>query len=245
MTKSFEPLGIPMVRIPAVNGYQLKLPHPDYNEGLFHRIHGRTTNPGEIGCYLSHIEAFKVFLATSDTHALICEDDIVLKPDLQTVLKEVMAYSSRWNVVRLSGLSDGNPLKVAPLSGGYNLCLCLGRLKGTGAYLIDRAAAKAFVTGLVPMRLPYDHAVDREWFYGMKAAYVQPFPLLQDERIFKSTIQKTSGKRLPKWRRMLTVYPYQIYNETCRIISRGLSWMGWKLGGKAGKPPQSQPASEH
>jgi len=232
MVKALEPSGLPIVRIPAVNGRELSFPHPDYDEAGFHRIHGRTTNPSEVGCYLSHIKAMEAFLETGDSHGLICEDDIVLKPDFSQILTEALQYSARWNLLRLSGLSAGRPWSVASLSGGYQMCVCQGRLKGAGAYIVDRAAAAAFVEHLVPMRLPYDHAFDREWVFGLKAVYIQPFPALQDERLFRSSIQKTSGKYLAKSLRYATVYPYQAVNEISRFFYRTSHWLAWKLFGK-------------
>ena len=45
-------------------------------------------------------------------------------------------------------------------------------------------AARALVAGLLPMRLPFDHAFDREWFFGLRAATVLPSPCSQIESDF-------------------------------------------------------------
>jgi glycosyl transferase family 25 len=229
--ETFAPTRIALVRVPAVDRRALTFPHPGYAEHLYHWFHGRESNPFEVGCYLSHIAACRTFLATEEMHALICEDDITLGPDFEAMLDAAMAHAKRWNVLRLTGLSEGVPLTVRPLNAGRRLCISLGRLKGAGVYVVDRAAAAAFVEKLLPMRLPWDHAFDREWFCGLRAAYVLPFPASQTERGFRSSIQKGGKRKLLKLQRWLGTYPYQIVNELTRWVARGWHFLSWKLAG--------------
>lgn len=222
-----------LCRVSAVNGKALKPPITGYSERLYHWRHGRPTNLGAVGCYFSHIKAMEAFLATDDAHALIGEDDLILKPDFQEVLEAALGYARHWNILRVTGLGEGRGVKVAKLVGPYSLSVGLGRLKGTGAYIIDRAAARALVDGLLPMCLPIDHALDREWFYGLRAACIQPFPASQTEHAFKSSIQQGESRKLASWRRYLTTYPYQIWNETTRWLFRSVSCLRLKLASPA------------
>ena len=160
---------------------------------------------------------------------MICEDDLHPKADAGILLEHLMKTSSGWNIARLSGLSPGTPWKVADLAAGYSLNVQMGRLKGCGAYIIDRKAAQACLTGLLPMWLPWDHAADREWPLGLKAVSVSPFPISQTEEVFTSAIQGNSQPRLPSKERWRTTYPYQIRNECARWFHRGLQALGLKL----------------
>ena len=232
MEETFAGTKIALQRVPAVDGAALTFPHPDYAENLYHWLHGRESNPREVGCYLSHVAACRAFLATDETHALICEDDITLGPDFEPVLADALTDAHRWNVLRLTGLAEGVPLTVRPLVAGHRLCVSLGRLKGAGVYVVDRAAAEAFATDLLPMRLPWDHAFDREWFSGLRAAYVLPFPASQVERGFRSSIQKGGKRQLLKLQRWFGTYPYQVANEFSRWIARGAYFLSWKFGGR-------------
>ena len=132
-----------------------------------------------------------------------------------------MKTSSSWNIARLTGLAPGTPFKVAPLAGGYSLNVQMGRLKGCGAYIVDRKAAKTCLSGLLPMCLPWDHAADREWPLGLKAVSVSPLPISQTEETFPSAIQENSQPRLSSRARWRTTYPYQIRNELSRWLYRG------------------------
>jgi len=57
--------GFRFTRIPAINGAELKL----NNSSIL--------SPGAIGCYQSHLEAYKNLIKTGASHALILEDDLV------------------------------------------------------------------------------------------------------------------------------------------------------------------------
>lgn len=230
LSGAFERIGFPVTRVPGVEGAKLQLPVPEYAEGRYRWFHGRPTNVREVGCYLSHIAACRAFLETPDEHGLICEDDLVLGPDFPTVLAAALRHRASWNVLRLTGLSAGHAVPVRQLGDGSTLCVNFGRLKGAGAYVVDRAAAQAFVARLLPMWLPWDHAFDREWWQGLRAASVQPFPISQTDSGFKSSIQGSSRRPLASLRRCFTTYPYQAVNEVARWLFRSASFLRWKLG---------------
>jgi glycosyl transferase family 25 len=107
------------------------------------------------------------------------------------------------------------------LADGCFLCVSFGRLKGTGAYVVDRLAAGMMVKGLLPMRVPWDHAVDREWPLGLRACSVFPFPVSQTDSPFRSSVQGGKARKLSTVRRWATAYPYQVMNEISRWWCRG------------------------
>lgn len=237
MERAFERTSVSLERIPAVDGSRLSFPCHGFSEERFRRWHGRTTNPREIGCYLSHIRAMETFLASGDPYGLICEDDLILKPGFEEVLARALSYARHWNILRLTGLGTGHAAKVAPLAGEYWLCVNFGRMKGAGMYLVDRKAAKAFVNRLLPMWLPYDHAFDREWCFGLRAASVLPFPVSQCDSGLRSSIQGQSGRKLPRLNRYATTYPYQTVNELSRWATRSVCYLSWKLRYRKGALP--------
>ncbi|MEA3186445.1 MAG: glycosyl transferase, family 25 [Chthoniobacter sp.] len=229
--QSFAGTAFQLCRVPAVDGNGITLPTRDFSERGFRRLHGRGTNPFEIACYWSHVKAMAAFLQTTDEHAMICEDDIVPEPKLDEVVKAALRHARFWNVLRLSGLSAGKPWMLTRLHDEFSLCLHTQRLKGAGAYIVDRRAAQAFVNGLLPMKLPFDHAMDREWVFGLTAAAVTPFPISQTERKFRSSIQSSSQPHLSPLLRLFATYPYQVANEVSRWCVRHLQLAHFKLRG--------------
>jgi len=229
MQRAFAETPFSVVRVSAVSGRELKLPIPEFDEEKFRRRHGRLTNIFEVACYLSHIKAMKAFLDSDESHAIICEDDLYPTKDTTRVIGRLMESAHFWNIARITGLSPGTPWKVASLGDGYDLNVQMGRLKGCGAYIVDRKAAASLVKQLLPMWLPWDHAADREWPFGLKAVSVSPFPISQTEEKFTSAIQGNSQPRISSKERWRSTYPYQIVNEISRWVSRGSLWLSLKL----------------
>jgi glycosyl transferase family 25 len=230
-------------RVEGVDGYALELPIPEYAEARYRWLHGRPTSPGHVGCYLSHVRAMKAFLATCEPYALIGEDDLTLGNDFERVVQAALRASASWNLLRLTGLGSGGAAPVARLHGDYSLCVNFSRLKGTGAYLIDRRAALALSREMLPMWLPIDHALDREWAHGLHAACVWPFPASQVETGFRSSIQRGRSLKLSALFRWLGAYPYQALNEVTRFLVRSTRYLSLRLARPTSVPACARPAA--
>lgn len=218
---SFEKTGIPYERISGVNGKQMQLPIPEFDEGLYRRRHGKLPNAGQIGCYLSHLRALDRFLESDHEFGIICEDDINPVRNLRNVVEEAAAYRDSWDILRLCGFHNSHPRHLVQLSDGYSIAVNFTRLCGTGAYMVSRHAAEVLRKALVPMWLPIDHALDREWSYGLTAASIYPLPVSQVDHAFASQTAPTQNEKLPAWQRYWTVFPYRASNEIKRVIARG------------------------
>ncbi len=218
---AFGETGIPFQRISGVNGRELSYPIPEFDEPLYRKRHGKLPNYGQIGCYLSHLKALDVFLASKHEFGIICEDDIRPVKNLRRILDEVIVYRDVWDIVRLSGFHNSHPRSFADLCDGYELAVNFTRLCGTGAYMVSRRAAAVLRRVLVPMSLPIDHALDREWVYGLTAVSIHPLPVSQEDHPFASQTKPTVNEKLPAWQRYWTVFPYRAVNEVNRFLARG------------------------
>jgi glycosyl transferase family 25 len=232
MTVAFQATDLRLIRVSAVDGNSMILPADQFNPSGYHRRHGREINIFEVACYLSHLKALAAFLdgGVQET-AIILEDDVTPATDVNAITREALNFSGKWDILRLSGLSRGSPVRVGKLTSGHSICVNLARLKGAGAYMINRKAAQRFLNHLLPITLPYDHAMDREWCWGLKAAYVLPFPISQTACQFRSSIQHNSKRKLSCARRLATTYPYQAFNELHRYIFRICSFATWNNHG--------------
>lgn len=211
--------GFDVVLVQAIWGKNLQYPNTDYSSLSYRLMHGKKDNYGEVGCYLSHIKALKQFLNTEDEYAFICEDDISVDPNINKVLQAALNEQKRWDILRISGLRSGTPIKVCSLDEKYALYVNLTRQTGSGAYLVNRKAAKKLAEVLLPMKLPLDHAYDREWLWGLRALMV--YPVLANQRNgFESQIKARKHYKLPAYIRYLTVFPYRTVNEISRVVYR-------------------------
>ena len=212
-------LGLSWARLPAVDARALT---PEQRAALdepaFCRKHGMTPLPGELGCYLSHVQVMHQFLASDAAFALVLEDDVQLHASLPAVLQGLMAHADRWDVVKLSAVHRGTPVPYLEVAPGHRLAVMLSRCTGSSAYLMNRRAATAYARGLLPMSLPYDHVFDQGWRFGLKFRLVTPTPCGHDETV-ASTIGAPAGpSRKFHWTRRLPAYAYRLGNEWQRLL---------------------------
>ncbi len=219
MKEELSRVGLPFERIPAVDGRNLVFPIPEFDAAAYRRCHGRRPNPSEVGCYLSHIECANRLLGSDESHALILEDDVALPADFRALLRASLDAGGAWDILRLSTVNTGRKYSFLEIMPGRSLAIALTREKGSGAYVINRRAAKWMVEKLLPMRLPYDIAYDLEHFAGLRAVFVTPVPVDQFTDFPTQIQQRRHQRRLPWWFRS-TVYPYRAWLEVTRFSFR-------------------------
>ena len=216
ISQNLKDINLDFEVIKGVVGSELKLPHKDFSRLGYSLMHGKKPNLGEIGCYLSHIRALRMFLTTNKNHALILEDDVILDKDLIQILQAAIHENQHWDMLRCSGLHRGTPICIKKIFNKYCLAVNLTRQTG-GAYVVNRKAAELLINHLLPMKLPFDHAYDREWLLGFKTLSLDPYPIKQlqtDSNIWSHGFTKFIFLfRIP-------TYLYRIINETTKVIYR-------------------------
>tara|TARA_X000000950_G_scaffold36329_2_gene38831 strand:- start:2011 stop:2790 length:780 start_codon:yes stop_codon:yes gene_type:complete len=215
MKEALDKVGLSYTRIDAVLGKDLEKPIHEFNEKRFNVLTGKHKSHGEIGCYLSHIKALKEFLKSSSDHALILEDDVNLPDHLPKLITEAITHSQHWDLLRLSSSRDGQYIKIANMSSDSQLVYNTKVLKNTGAYVINRKAAKSCVDKMLPMCLPYDVALDHDWDLGFKTACITPFPVACEG--FATQINK--AKRIRRYR-STTFHLFHLLSHIRRIKYR-------------------------
>lgn len=210
-----------VVRVSGVDGRSLGNPIEGFDEDGYRRWHGQTKSLGQIGCYFSHLECLRLFLGTDQEYAIIAEDDARPVPEILDIARAALQYCTCWDILRLCGTNRLHAVAYAALTTQYSIGVCYAKLCGTGAYLVSRHAATVLLSHLTPMWLPIDHALDKEWAYGLRASVVMPLPYSQLDNQFES---QTLGKKLPWYQRYWTVTPYRIRNEFQRAVHRHIAF---------------------
>jgi glycosyl transferase family 25 len=220
--------GLVFERVQAVDGNDIQLPSPFFDERGYLERHGRRPNRAEIGCYLSHVECARRLLESSFEHALILEDDLDFDEELLDTLSAALDQAGSWDLLRLSSVNSGHKFPVLQLSGKHSLALALTREKGSGAYVINRRAAEWIVTALLPMRLPYDLAFDLEHEAGLKGCFITPEPVSQSAERMSYIQTRLSDYKL-KHRRPASVMLHRARMESGRFIARLARLMLWRI----------------
>ncbi|AYV81427.1 MAG: hypothetical protein Harvfovirus33_5 [Harvfovirus sp.] len=175
-----------------------KMIDPSHYEILKHdnkvghrQFFGAITN-GSIGCYLSHLNAYRKILENMDDSALIFEDDIII--DLPKNI-----FWDRVNQLHIPETTD-----IYLLDGTYydsvrrikegSTTLKIERFTGLYSYFLTNAAAKILVKYL-PVRQAIKYQIDFEISILMKANLLKVYGYRgdtitrHDYAVFKSTMQ--------------------------------------------------------
>lgn len=220
--KEFEGLGLEVVRVPAVDGRELKPPYPDSAPWRYFFCYGRPITPQKVACFTSHLKALKTFLETDDEYALICEDDVTPSPQTLKIIDAAFEYADCWDLLRLNAFKPTKGVKFATLFDEYSLTCDVKTSSGNGAKLVNRRAAQIILSRTTPIRLPHDVTVYYDLPFGLREASVSPFPVRFNELNDNSYIGPTPrasgfGAALAK---VLVTTPYRLTARSIRKISR-------------------------
>ena len=216
-------LGLDFERLPAVDARAFTAEQSaQLDAPAYRRKHGMEPLPGELGCYLSHVEVMRRMLVSRAEFGLVLEDDVLLTQRLPAALRGLIEHAGRWDMVKLSAVHSGTPKKVLEVAPGQHLAVMLSRCTGSSAYLINRRAAQAYVDDLLPMSLPYDHVFDQGWAFGLKVRLLTPTPCVHDEDSTSmiAAPSQAPSRKFGAWRR-LPAFAYRVGNEW-RRVSYGL-----------------------
>ena len=117
---------------------------------------------GDRACTVSHSWAWKQFLTSDTSHALILEDDVWLSEDIFPTLCETDWIPRGSGLLKLEKFGDGaSQILLGPKAGetptGRALHPLLSRHVGGGAYILDRNAAAAALGQRRRLAVPVDH----------------------------------------------------------------------------------------
>ena len=236
ITAQLQRLGMPFHRMAAVDARLLTAEQRALlDEPAYRRKHGMLPVWGELGCYLSHVQVMRNFVASDAEFALVLEDDALLHNSLPAVMRGLALHRPRWDMCKLSAVHSGTPQAFVEVAPGHQLAVMLSRCTGSSAYAINRKAAQVYLLQLLPMSLPYDHVFDQGWRFGLKVRLVTPTPCGHDEHIASTIVAPLGvGRKFP-WHQRLPAYAYRLRNEAARV-AYGLRQMVLERGRCAAKP---------
>lgn len=188
----FEAAGLPWHAIEAVNGWELP-------EAEIARVYDIDANRRrakyplvrpEIGCYLSHIAAWRRIADGEADGGFIFEDDFRADQTLGPILRLLTEDPRDWDMVKLFTFdTDPKCLARRPLGEGFEIVVpyrvptCLigyGLAKEAAGRLADRA---------IPFCRPVDEDQKWVWETGLRVSVVLPAPIsVGDQQAVTGTI---------------------------------------------------------
>lgn len=149
------------------------LPRP--LQGGLHKMWSRSLRRGEVGCYMSHLEAWHAILGTESPYGLVLEDDVEFVPGFRRKLASLLGAGGgvggegeRWDILYLGrtcyhhsdfyhddrcitgdAVSDGIRQLIYPTVLGW----------GNFAYVIRRDTILKLLPHMYPIGRPIDHVL--------------------------------------------------------------------------------------
>jgi glycosyl transferase, family 25 len=217
-------------RVPAVDGWSNEVNlEASIDRNAFEKQHGKPALPGEIGCYLSHIKAIQLFVDSTYDYGLILEDDVQLGENLCPTLFELIQNNDKWDLIKLSGIHNGNPLSICKLASGLNISIATTNYTGASCYMINKEAGRKMLKHLLPMKLPYDLAYDQGWHLKYKVRIVNPAPCLHSFAMGSELHPKNIIRENFHWTKRIHTYTYRLQLHTKRFIYGIKEFLTYKI----------------
>lgn len=220
-------------RIPAVNGRAL-------SPGDVARVYDADANrrrakhplvAPEIGCYLSHIAAWRALAEDGAPGAVILEDDFSLTGDLGAVIAALSADPGEWDIAKLFSFRPDVPLaRARPLTGATRIGFPYRVPSTTLGYAIRAGAARRLAELSLPFFRPIDEDHKFFWEKGLRVALVAPPPIRVGlEEAAEGTVgdvrkraARADGRAAPErlWRKLSYALGYQARLHLARLGGR-------------------------
>lgn len=161
-----------------------------YSEDLNRRVFKRPLSAGEIGCYLSHYEAWKI-AAAGDRPVVVLEDDFEAEDDLPDLLRCLQADDLPDAIIKLD--TDQRRWRlIRRINSRYDLVDPWVTPPRTLGYVITPRMARILLGSALPFGRPIDLDLKHWWELGVRVLAVSPGPL----RSARETVSQIDDGRL-------------------------------------------------
>ena len=183
---------IPFERIDAVNGWALSESEIGlaYDAAVNRRRAKHPLLRPEIGCYLSHVTAWRRIVEGKSAGGFIFEDDFLATEDLAEVLSRLCEDERDWDMVKLFSLDQAPRTVTRRRLGPRHEVVVPFRVPAcTMGYGLTREAARHLVKRAIPFFRPVDEDQKFFWETGLRVALVLPSPVqVGDQQAMTGTI---------------------------------------------------------
>lgn len=196
-------------RVTAVDGQNLA-----GHDFIIQNRFKKNLNSGEIGCFLSHVRAMHLFVASSSDYAVVLEDDAKLKPGFKQTIEMILSQpqaqgddaENRWDVLKLYNGVRRN-IFVDQVNDEYFIGSCGPSIpSGTVGAVWTKDGARKFLSkvmrnGVPVVGRPIDCELQHPWEYGLTIYNL--LPSVVESLGLPTQIQSRSKKIEPKVTRVV------------------------------------------
>lgn len=148
------------------------------------RLRHHELTPGAVGCFLSHVQCWRKFLATNpkdDDVVFILEDDSSPHPEFLDVLHDVLSNPPPdADVILFSFITFGNKMKVQ--SGGveYELLVHPSRFYLLNAYMVSGKGARKMLSLLEKDDMRFEKQIDSHMTDLVNKGQIKVYNIMED-----------------------------------------------------------------
>lgn len=158
-----------------------------YDEDKRKLIRGKGLTLGQLGCFGSHMELWRLCAKKGDP-VIVLEDDVVINAEEFLRFRDEASRLRPVGCIRLyKNKTRRNYSIKAGSIGSFDLLKYSKGPMGTYGYYIDPISARRFLDVMAPVIHPVDIFMDRFWSHQVEAFGVYPFCVRHDDEI-ESTI---------------------------------------------------------
>jgi glycosyl transferase, family 25 len=177
----------------AVDGSQMQSFPLEYQPRKVKRLLGFELTQNEIGCFLSHKNAWQACVL-NNLPTLIFEDDFILLSHFERTLQLLFTEFQDWQLMRLQSLANSSHVVIKAL-GDISIVKNLSDEVGATAYIVKPEAAKILIEHANEIYEPLDHFLEHRKKHGVEMLAVKPYPV--DISNAQSTISDRPEGRKP------------------------------------------------
>jgi glycosyl transferase, family 25 len=191
-----EKQGIAFERIPAVWGANLSdsfvaQVYSKQRTGSYYK----TLNRGEIGCYLSHVQAWQRIVDLDLDFAVVLEDDFIMTGvEFTGVIAALTQIKKPWYYIKLGGYHKDRDLIKREKIGAFELVTFKKVPNRTCSQIVSKEGAKRLLKTCLPFSRPIDVDLRYWWEKDITVQALLPYSFMPD-RAVESDILKFSKRK--------------------------------------------------
>lgn len=180
VTEQLSSIRQPFAFLPAISGKTVyPSPSHDIDEERFLLATGRHATAGEVGCYLSHREAW-LRCADSKEPLLIMEDDFALTEDFPLAVSLLEDQVQQFGFIRLQSESRASKTPEIPM-GRFTLWRYTKAPNSAMCYGLSPEAAQRLLDESTVIDAPVDVFMREFWRHGQRMYGITPYSVSESD----------------------------------------------------------------
>ena len=228
-SEAFSGTNLKVERIAAVDGNSIKIKSFS-NDFQCRKEMGRSIQPGEVGCYLSHKKVLEIFLSTGSKYAIVFEDDAIpedsFRETIESLIEKFLENNKETAAINLGAVDFKYSSRVLPIKNNIVRCAHRFPMLATGV-LWTRPGAKKFLENASVVTMPYDNFL-RFLFSGTNSVFSLQPPIIHSSGI-ESDIEARNDSRRRSTQNRSKYYFFikqrRIFRDKFRALIALISWI--------------------